>query len=174
MTTSSEPLVRTARDTDVPAVCRFGAEHIPPHYAPLIGPEAADKQVRLWWNETRIREAVDAGVLVVAETGGELVGVGQRGRAGTDHVVYKLYVHPRYRGHGLGPRLLDALVEQLPPEADRICVEHFRANERAGSFYERAGFTVDRIEPSPSGEPALDVVWRSRPLTASDEDARPA
>jgi RimJ/RimL family protein N-acetyltransferase len=53
----------------------------------------------------------------------------------------------------------------LPADADRVCIEHFAANERAGAFYEREGFTVERIEPSPTGNPALAIVWRARSLT---------
>ncbi len=68
-------------------------------------------------------------------------------------MVYKLYVHPRHRGRGLGLRLLDALTRQLPANADRLYIEHFVANERAGAFYEREGFTVDRIESSPTRQP---------------------
>jgi ribosomal protein S18 acetylase RimI-like enzyme len=79
-------------------------------------------------------------------------------------VVYKLYLHPQYRGRGLGPRVLDALIRQLPADADRLYIEHFAANERAGAFYERAGFTVERIEPSPTEDPARAVVWRVRQL----------
>lgn len=30
--------------------------------------------------------------------------------------------------------------------------------------YEREGFTVERIESSPTGNPALGVVWLARPL----------
>ena len=63
--------------------------------------------------------------------------------------------------------MLDALTRQLPADADRLYVEQFVANERAGAFYEGEGFTVERIEPSPSGNPALGVVWRVRPLAAS-------
>jgi GNAT superfamily N-acetyltransferase len=138
----AEPAVRNAQHNDVAPICRFGEAYIRAHYAPLIGAEAADQRVRRWWNETEILAAVDEGFAVVAETDGQLVGVGQRGRRGTDHVVYKLYVHPRYRGRGLGPRLLEALIQQLPAHTDRLYVEHFTANERAGTFYEREGFTV--------------------------------
>lgn len=169
---TNEPVVRPADSDDVAAICQFGADHIPPHYTPLIGAEAANDQVHSWWNETRIRAAVTEGLMVVAESGGNLVGIGQRGRAGTDHVIYKLYVHPRYRNHGLGPRLLDALTEQLPPDTDRLRIEHFRANERAAAFYHREGFTIDRIEPSRCGNPALDVVWRSRPLLPDGRELR--
>lgn len=42
------------------------------------------------------------------------------------------------------------------------------SNVRAGAFYEREGFTVERVEPSVAGDPALDVVWRTRPLTGSE------
>jgi ribosomal protein S18 acetylase RimI-like enzyme len=92
--------------------------------------------------------------VVIAEAGRQLAGVGQRGHRGADHVVYKLYIHPRYRGRGLGPQLIDALTRQLPAGADRLYAEHFAANERAGAFYEREGFTVERIEPSGTGNPA--------------------
>ncbi len=162
MASRSEPLVRDAEHDDVAAICRFGEAHIRPHYAPLIGAEAADEQVRRWWNETHVGAAVAEGLVVVAEADGQLVGVGQRGRRGADHVVYKLYVHPQHRGRGLGPLVLDALTRQLPADADRLYIEHFVANERAGAFYERAGFTVVRIESSPTDDPALGVVWRAR------------
>lgn len=167
MASTAEPVVRDARPDDVAAICWFGAAHIPPHYAPLIGTDAADAQVRRWWNETQISAAVAAGVVVVAEVDGHIVGVGQRGRNGADHVVYKLYVHPELRERRLGPRLLDALIRQLPADAERLYIEHFAANERAGAFYEREGFTAERIEPSVTGDPALAVVWRARELPPS-------
>lgn len=158
------PVVRDAERDDVSAICRFGEVHIRSHYAPPIGAEAADAQVRRWWNETHVATAVAQRLVVVAEADGELLGVGQRGRHGVDHVVYKLYVHPDHRGGGLGPRLLDALIRQLPADAERLYIEHFAANERAGAFYEREGYTVERIEPSPTDDPMLRVVWRVRQL----------
>jgi ribosomal protein S18 acetylase RimI-like enzyme len=172
MVPSAEPVVRDAEHDDVAAICRFGEAHIRPHYAPLIGAAAADEQVRRWWDETHIGGAVAEGLVVVAEAGGQLAGVGQRGRSGADHVVYKLYIHPQHRGRGLGPRLIDALIRQLPADADRLDVEHFVANERAGAFYEREGFTVQRIEPSHTGDPALGVVWRARHLAPSTQASR--
>ncbi|ADJ50120.1 acetyltransferase [Amycolatopsis mediterranei S699] len=157
--------VRPAGPGDVSAIHRFGEAHVRAHYTPLIGAAAAEAQVRDWWNETHVGAAVSAGLVVVAEAGGELLGVGQRGRCGADHVVYKLYVHPGQRGRGLGPRLLDALAAQLPTGTGRLYIEHFAANERAGAFYEREGFAVDRIVPSSTGDPALAVVWRIKFLT---------
>jgi len=164
MRSSAEPVVREADHDDVAAICRFGEAHIRSHYAPLIGAAAADEQVRRWWNETHVAAAVAEGLVVVADAGGQLLGVGQRGRSGADHVIYKLYVHPEHRGRGLGPRLLAAITGRLPADADRLYVEHFVANERAGAFYEREGFTVERIESSPTGDPALGIVWRARQL----------
>lgn len=156
--------MRPAVPSDVPRICAFGQQHVGRHYTPLIGPEAASRQVRTWWNPERIGAAVAAELVVVADGATELAGVGQRGYDGVDHVIYKLYLHPGHRGHGLGPQLVDALVGQLPADAERLCVEHFAANVRAGAFYEREGFQVERVQPSPSGESAMDVVWRVRRL----------
>ncbi|PRY41403.1 GNAT family N-acetyltransferase [Umezawaea tangerina] len=161
----ADPVLRDAHPEDVPALHRFGEEHIRPHYTPLIGADAAEGQVRSWWNETYLAKVVANGQVVLAEVDGDIAGVGEHGRRGADHVVYKLYLHPRHRGSGLGPRLLDALTAHLPADVDRLHIEHFAANERAGAFYEREGFTVEEVEPSPTGDPALAVVWRSRPLT---------
>ena len=146
---------RAATTGDVAAICRFGEEHIPPHYTPLIGAEAANDQLR-FWTETQITRAVTRNLVVVATAGQEIVGVGQRGRrdptTDSEHVIYKLYLRPGARGHGIGPRLIEALEAQI--DADRIYVEHFQANERAARFYEREGFTVERVERG--------IVWRSR------------
>jgi ribosomal protein S18 acetylase RimI-like enzyme len=174
MASRAEPVVRDAEHDDVAAICQFGQAHIRPHYAPLIGAEAADEQVRKWWNQTHIGAAVADGLVVVAEADGQLVGVGQRGRRGDDHVVYKLYVHPQHRGRGVGPRLLDAFIGQLPANADRLYLEHFVANERAGAFYEREGFTVERIESSPTEDSAGAVVWRARHLAPSEQTSAQA
>ena len=80
MASSAEPVVQDAEPDDVAAICRFGEAHIRPHYAPLIGAEAADEQVRRWWNNTQVGAAVAEGLVVLAEADGQLVGVGQRGR----------------------------------------------------------------------------------------------
>lgn len=158
------PVLRVAGPEDVAAVRAFGEAHVRPHYAPLIGAQAADAQVRTWWSTEYLTTAVEAGNVLLAEVGGTCVGVAQLGRAGEDHVVYKLYVAPGQRGSGLGPRLLDALERRLPADADALHVEHVAANARAAAFYEREGFRVVRVEPDPSGDRARDVVWRARPV----------
>jgi len=151
MTSETDPVMRDAEPRDVEAIARFGATYIPPHYGPLIGVEAAQEQVRRWWNEDYLGAAVARGEVVVAESRGGLVGVGQRGTAGREHVIYKLYVDPDHRGTGLGPRLIDALVRRLPPGVQTISVEQLAANERAGAFYEREGFEVARSSRAPRG-----------------------
>ena len=152
---------------DVDLIHEFGETHIRPHYAPLIGTRAADSQVTRWWNEEQIATAVSDGRIVVADAGDLVVAVAQRGWNGADHVLYKLYVAPGIRGQGLGPWLIDAIVRQLPPDARRLCVEHFASNARAGAFYEREGFAVERVEPHPD-DSALDVVWRARDISPGE------
>lgn len=164
MTAGEHVVVRDARPEDVAGICGFGEAHVRPHYAPLIGAEAADAQVRLWWSEEQVAAAVGAGLVVVAVSEEGIVGVAQRGRDGADHVVYKLYVAPRLRGRGVGPQLVDALVRQLPAGIDRLYVEHVAANERAAAFYEREGFVVERVDAGTTGDPARAVVWRARDL----------
>ena len=153
--------IRDAVAADVMRICEFGDAHIRRHYAPLIGDDAADRQVVDWWNEVQIQSAVARGLVVVAESAGDLVGVAQRGWNGSDHVLYKLYLDPDHQGRGLGPALIDAVIRRLPSDTARLCVEHFAGNVRAAAFYEREHFIVERIARSDTSS-ALDVVWRAR------------
>lgn len=163
MAEATGSIVRGATAADVSAICTFGESVVQPYYTPLIGAEAAAAQNDTWWNSKHIRAAVDDGNVVVAAQDQRIIGVAQRGQYERDHVIYKLYVAPTHRGSGLGPRLLDALVQQLPADVDQVYIEHFAANERAAAFYDREGFVVQRVEASPTGDPALAVVWRARP-----------
>ncbi len=159
-------VVRLARADDLPDVRAFGAAHIPDVYGPLLGREAALRQVEHWWTDAYLSPAIEAGLLVVAESGRGLEGVAQLGNLGDDHIVFKLYVAPTSRGTGLGPRLLARVDELLPATATRLVVEHVAANERAAAFYEREGFAIERVEPHPSGDARQATVWRARARTA--------
>ena len=160
----SDVLLERAEPADVVAIRDFGEAHIRDHYAPLIGVEAADAQVRTWWNDEHLTSAITGGTVIVARDRSRVVGVAQWGRLGADPVIYKLYVHPEFRGGGLGPQLIARLIDDLPADAERVFVEHVAANERAAAFYEREGFAVERVDQHVSGSPALDQVWRVRAL----------
>lgn len=158
-----EWVIREAVSSDVMRICAFGDAHVRAHYAPLIGTEAAAQQVSIWWNPLQIGAAVSGGLIVIAEVAGDIIGVAQRGRNGADHVLYKLYLDPASRGRGLGPALIDAVIQRLPAATPRLCVEHFAGNARAAAFYERERFFVERVDHSEK-DAALDVVWRARTL----------
>jgi len=57
--------------------------------------------------------------------------------------VHGLYLEPGLIGTGLGRRLFAHAVADLGRRHDPIVVWHFAGNERAGRFYERAGFALD-------------------------------
>lgn len=169
MRVGGEITTRVAIESDVEAICAFGEAHIRDHYEPLIGTAAAEKQVRDWWNTCVIEDAVADGAILIAEHQGSMIGVAQVSARAQPPTIYKLYVHPVHRGRGVGPILLDAVIASLPYGTSRLAIEHFAANERAGSFYEREGFAIDRTITDPSGDASVDIVWRSRELPSSPE-----
>lgn len=160
------PVVRPATHDDLDAIVAFGAAHVPTHYAPIIGADAAHQQVELWWTHDRLGPAVATGGRIVAEAGGQIVGVAERGEWQGEPVIWKLYVHPEHRGRGIGRTLLHAVIDGLPGSPRRIVLEHFAGNRRAAAFYEREGFVHLRTDPAANGDPAAATVWRARDLTA--------
>lgn len=155
--------VRVASGSDLAGICEFGAAHIPQHYAPLLGAEAARAQVDNWWNRERMSRAVAEGRVVVAEAEGVILGVGEWSLYRGIPVIWKLYVHPQHRGGGIGPRLIGVICDEVPGEADRIRVETFAVNQRAVDFYKRAGFREVGTDEHET-EPAKNVVWLERGL----------
>jgi GNAT superfamily N-acetyltransferase len=148
---------------DLEGICQFGATDIPQHYGPLLGPDAAQTQVDNWWNRDRMSRAVGEGRVVVAEHEEVVIGVGEWSLFEGVPVIWKLYVHPLHRGEGIGPRLIDAIIDELPEELDRIQVEHFTVNRGAGAFYERDGSREIRTVEHQTNL-VMNVVWRERSL----------
>ncbi|MEJ8803286.1 acetyltransferase [Pontibacter sp. H249] len=67
-----------------------------------------------------------------------------------DGKVEMLFVHPNYRGKGVGKKLLTYAVVQL----NATMVDVNEQNQQAVGFYEYMGFTtVGRSELDPSGKP---------------------
>lgn len=151
--------VRPAVPADVSALVSFGSAVVPAHYAPILGPEAAQDQLA-WWTPARFEPAIEAGRVLVAEVDGAIVGMIETGELAGEQVVWKLYVDAQLRGRSMGSDLLRRAVADLPPGTDHVLVEHFAGNARAGAFYEREGFAEVRTEPARSGDQNAAVVWR--------------
>ena len=63
--------------------------------------------------------------------------------------VLLLAVHPQYRGHGLGTRLLWNFMEgAVAISADSITLEVRVSNQRAVAFYQRMGFSITGLIPN--------------------------
>jgi GNAT superfamily N-acetyltransferase len=76
-------------------------------------------------------------------------------------VIWKLYVLPSHHGAGAGHALMEALLDQAPPDADGVALEYTDGNETAATFYRRHGFTeLRRDPPEQAGWP--DQVWMIR------------
>ncbi|MHA3704582.1 GNAT family N-acetyltransferase [Jatrophihabitans sp. YIM 134969] len=160
--------IELADTRDAPRIGEFGARVLPPHHTPLIGTDAAAEQVERWWTPAQTTAAIEAHRVVVARENDRIVGIAQWGEFEGAWVVWKLYVDPSHRGAGLGPRLVAAVVERLPPGTPEVRLEHAAGNERAASFSEREGFHVTRVDPHPSGDPRRATVWRARRLAVPD------
>lgn len=156
-------MVRPARLLDVDAITAFGSRVVPQHYAPILGIDAAEAQLR-WWTSERITASVAESRIQLAMSGDGVVGVCETGEFDDEQVIWKLYVDPHVRSRGIGVALLNQAIAMLPTDTDHVLVEHFAGNTRAAAFYQREGFRVVRLVPSASGDPAAAVVWRTRDL----------
>ncbi|HSK21329.1 MAG TPA: GNAT family N-acetyltransferase [Longimicrobiales bacterium] len=71
--------------------------------------------------------------------------------------LWNFVTRPAYRGHGIYPRLLDAIVRAESTRADRFWIAHAPENRASEAGIRRAGFVpVAELSFDAAGRPALD------------------
>ncbi len=155
----NEISVRPATQGDAAAIKHIGETTWPATYA-FAGQEYITNGLGSWWSEEAVLRGLDTTRTLVAELGGEVVGMGNLDLRGEQPIIWKLYVLPEHHGAGVGHALMDGLLAQAPPGAD-VILEYTDGNERAATFYRRHGFTELRREsPEQAGWP--EQVWMIR------------
>lgn len=133
--------IRAAASTDAGAICTIYNQGIEDRIATLETEVRTPEERRQWLAARGPRHPV-----IVAEAEGQVVGWGSLNafnpRRAYDHVVdFSVYVERRWRGKGVGRRLLERLVE-LAREVGyhKMVLSTFPFNESGVALYERLGF----------------------------------
>jgi len=123
-------------------------------FAPLAH---SDDNVRDWI----ARRLIPAGRTTVAVVEGAVVGFMSISTEKDGSWITHLYLHPAWIGRGIGTRLLERALRELPSP---IRLYAFQENERARAFYERRGFKVVKFtDGSANEEKCPDVLYEWRP-----------
>jgi GNAT superfamily N-acetyltransferase len=115
----------------------------------------SDAEVRDWI----ARELVAQHETWVADAGGKVVGL----MALRDDWIEQLYLHPDWRGRGLGRRFVALAQERSPGGLQLWC---FQLNAPARRFYERVGFVAAELTDGARNaehEPDIRYEWRPAP-----------
>lgn len=124
---------------------------VPEHAIERVATEAPDHE-RITAEYDRLTEGGDGVVLVVEDDAGSVRGyaVFRWGGAESDGSVRdeeaelkELYVDPACWGEGMGTRLLEVGIEQLPEAIDSLALETLEGNDVGTGFYEARGFRHD-------------------------------
>jgi ribosomal protein S18 acetylase RimI-like enzyme len=156
--------VREATREDVGAVRRVAERSWETDYPAIVSRETASEGVEDWYGEDRIREELDRArtVLLVCESGGDVVGFAHAVWGDEEGTVLRIYVDPDHRRDGYGGRLLDATVEQMADRGvDRVKATVLADNDPGNAFYEAHGFEPQERthETEMGGEFHEERVW---------------
>lgn len=157
--------IRPATPADVPALGRLGTMMVQMHYDldPLrfIAPRPGTEKGYGGYLGSQIGQPDS--VLLVADEDGKILGYAfghvddydypsLRGPAG---VVEDILVDPAQRGRGIGPRLLDALLDELTRRGvPRVVLSTAERNEVAQRMFAKAGFRRTMVEMTRESPPA--------------------
>jgi GNAT superfamily N-acetyltransferase len=158
--------IRLAAGDDLAGVLSVGHRTWLATYEPIAGPEYVAMGLAKWWTPDVVTTSIRQGRTLVAVDGDEVVGVATFGVQDGAFALWKLYVLPGHHGHGIGSRLMKAVVDRaLELGHDRIVLSHIEGNRQAARFYAAHGFTETHRESGGSGLPVS--VWMERRLTPS-------
>lgn len=127
-----EVVLRPAREEDIPAIVSLVNGYAAQNLMLPRSPEEVRRTLKTW---------------IVAEAEGQVVGCAALARLSPDLAeIRSLAVAPEHAGHGIGSRIVQALVEIARAEG----IKQVAALTLRQSFFERQGFeVVDRWELSP-------------------------
>jgi putative acetyltransferase len=120
-------------------------------------PELHTPEEDLWYFSQKL---FPANTVWVAEAGGEVVGY----IAFQPHFIEHLYILPEHQDRGLGVQLLQKALEH----SRELRLWTFQANAKARRFYERHGFTAERMTDGADNEekqPDVLYHWLRPPVT---------
>jgi ribosomal protein S18 acetylase RimI-like enzyme len=69
----------------------------------------------------------------------------------------RIEVHPGYQGHGIGARLVSALIDEAARKGQDLVLDVLTANHRAQALYQRLGMT----EVARHGDGNIKITMRS-------------
>jgi GNAT superfamily N-acetyltransferase len=157
--------IRLAAGNDLAGVLSVGHRTWLATYEPIAGPEYVAMGLAKWWTPDVVTTSIRQGRTIVAVDGGDVVGVATVGVQDGAFALWKLYVLPGHHGHGIGSRLMGAVVDRaIELGHDRIVLSHIEGNRQAARFYAAHGFTETHRESGGSGLPVS--VWMERRLTS--------
>jgi GNAT superfamily N-acetyltransferase len=132
-------------------------------------PDERELSTQVWQRRAAAGAAGQTAVTYVAEDDGDYVGlttglweIEGPGRA----MVVSMWVAPAARGHGLGRRLLDTVVDWAKERgASHVDLWVTDGNDPARALYERAGFAPTGERAPLDSDPSLIGIKLSRNLT---------
>jgi GNAT superfamily N-acetyltransferase len=157
----AESEVRLAAVDDVGTIAAVLSAAFAP-YQPQYTPEAYDVTVL---DADRIAARFDEGPTWVALVSGVVVGTIAARPDGDDVYVRSLAVHPSARGHGVGERLVAAVVDwAIAAHATRLTLSTTPFLTASRRLYQRCGFVADpeRAGADLHGTPLIALVRRLR------------
>ena len=151
------PVIRRATRADIAALGRLAALLVRAHYdfdaKRFIAPSPETPQ--RYGDFLGAQLAKKDAFVIVAELADGVVGYAYAGLEGYDYMalrgpagaLYDIVVDPEHRGHGIGRRLLDAVLAELANRgAPRVVLSTADRNATAQHLFERAGFRRTMIE----------------------------
>lgn len=138
--------LRRAMEADLTIIQELAKITWQPTYVPIIGQAQVDYMLKTMYNTGVLLEQLSEGhVFLIARSG--MKDIGFAGYSIIDHEnrgykLHKLYVVPESHGTGLGKLLINEVVDQIRAAGGKSLSLNVNRNNKAKSFYEKAGFKI--------------------------------
>lgn len=134
--------VRKAKQEDIRKLKDVAEKSYHDSYDGVLEEETIDKVLEDRYSKEGLKEIItsDESILIVAEEDKSIVGFAYASWINADAELESIYILPEYQSQGIGTKMLNLIIRELPKQVKSVGVGAIKQNEDAKYFYISNGF----------------------------------
>ncbi|MFB6145495.1 MAG: N-acetyltransferase family protein [Candidatus Nanohaloarchaea archaeon] len=138
--------IRHAEPQDAEGIHDIALKSWKDAYSRFLSEDTIEEVIEDWYSVEDLEEETGDQIFYVAEKDGKVVGFVHATIEDGGASLHRIYLDPDYQRQGIGSKLYERMMKELPETTEKIELEVLAENKKGKSFYRKKGFETQETE----------------------------